>query len=106
MSLDNNITTDRADEPLTRADIEQRIQNVGSSNRLDVSGQNLEGIDLSGTDLRGANLSEANLRGANLSEANLSEANLRGANLLSALQLHLFGESLPEGAFGEKLFSL
>jgi len=23
-----------------------------------------------------------------------------------ALQLHLFGESLPEGAFGEKLFSL
>ena len=42
----------------------------------------------------------------NLSGANLSEANLSGVNLSRALQLHLFGESLPEGAFGEKLFSL
>ncbi len=53
MNLDNNVTTDRADGHLTRADIEQRIQNVGGSNRLDVSGQNLEGIDLSGASVSG-----------------------------------------------------
>jgi len=41
MSLNNNDTTDRADMPLTRADIEQRVQNVGGSDKLDVSGQNL-----------------------------------------------------------------
>ncbi len=28
------------------------------------------------------------------------------AEVGTALQLHLFGESLPEGAFGEELFSL
>src|SRR5438876_1046901 len=96
MNLDNNVTTDRADGPLTRADIELRIQNVGGSNRLDVSGQNLEGIDLSEANLSGANLSGANLSGANLSgahfiKADLSEADLSGANLNKA---DLSGSSL------------
>ena len=56
MNLNNNVTTDRADRPLLRIDIEQRIQRVGDSNRLDVSGQNLQGIDLGGADLSEASL--------------------------------------------------
>ncbi len=52
-------------------------------------------------DLSFADLTEVDLDDADLSGADFSDANLR-----EALQLHLFGESLPEGAFGEKLFSL
>ena len=63
MSLNNYVTPDREDRPLTRADIEQRIQNVGGSNRLDVSGQNLEAIDFSGANLNKADLSGASLSG-------------------------------------------
>src|SRR5216683_163386 len=90
MNLNNNVTTDEADRPLIRADIEQRIQDVGGSNRLDVSGQNLQGIDLSGVILSEANLSDANLSGANLSDADLSgalliEADLSGATLSGTL---------------------
>jgi uncharacterized protein YjbI with pentapeptide repeats len=58
-------------------------------------------IDLCNADLLSANLTNANLIGANLTTVNLSYAYLN-----EALQLHLFGESLPEGAFGEELFSL
>ena len=80
MNLNNNVTTDRADRPLLRIDIEQRIQHVGDSNKLDVSGQNLQGIDLSG-----ANLSRVNLSGVNLSRAHLSGADLSGASLIGTL---------------------
>src|SRR2546422_791512 len=91
MNLNNHVTTDRADRPLIRADIEQHIQNVGGSNKLDVSGQNLQGIDLSGANLSEADLSEADLSGANLSEADLNEADLSGARLNQA---NLSGASL------------
>src|SRR5437868_4649906 len=64
MNVDSGIRTSRADRPLTRADIEQRIQEAGGSNRLDVRGQNLHEIDLHMVDLRGANLSRANLNEA------------------------------------------
>jgi uncharacterized protein YjbI with pentapeptide repeats len=52
------ITTQR-DRPLTRADVERLLQEVGSPNKLNLSGQNMAGIDLAkfrltGTDLRGA----------------------------------------------------
>src|SRR5947209_16983826 len=59
----------------------------------------LSRANLYGTNLYGTNLSWADLREADLSHANLTGANLYGANLNEALQLHLFGESLPEGAF-------
>src|SRR5258708_4395867 len=89
MNLNNNVTTDEADRPLIRADIEQRIQNVGGSNRLDVSGQNLQGIDLrevvlSAANLSGAFLIRADLSGAHLINANLSDADLSGALLIEA----------------------
>ncbi len=85
---------------LTRTDVMRLLQDVGSPEQLDVSGQNLSGINLMNCDLRGANLSQANvhgadlrgtylcwadLRGANLCEADLREADLRGANLDRAI---------------------
>src|SRR6266566_4511792 len=91
MDINVNDKTSRADRPLTREDVEHLIQKVGSPDKLNLSGQNLEKInltdfDLSGADLRGADLSEADLRGADLrgvklNEANLSKADLSGANL-------------------------
>src|SRR6266704_3569492 len=90
---------------LTRTAVVRLLQDVGSPEQLDVSGQNLRGInlmncnlwganlhgaDLRGTylcwaDLRGANLGEADLREVDLSWANLCEADLRGANLDRAI---------------------
>ncbi len=85
---------------LTRTDVMRLLQDVGSPEQLDVSGQNLSGINLMNCDLRGANLSQANvhgadlrgtylcwadLRGANLCEADLREADLSGANLDRAI---------------------
>ncbi len=62
--------------------------------------------DLSRADLSHADLSHADLSYADLSYADLSYADLSYADLSYTLQLHLFGGSLPEGAFGEELFSL
>jgi uncharacterized protein YjbI with pentapeptide repeats len=86
MYMGNNmdILTGRDENPLTRVDVEQKLQMVGSSDLLDLSNQNLRAIDLGDFNLRGANLRGANLSGANLSGANLSGANLRGANLYNA----------------------
>jgi hypothetical protein len=86
MNIDVQGITAQGDRPLTRADVERLLHEVGSSNILNLSGQNMAGIDLvkfrlMGTDLSDANLSGANLSGANLSGANLREADLSGANL-------------------------
>ena len=86
--------TDLEDKPLTREDVEQLLQEAGSSDKLDLSARNLRGINLAGFDLVRVYLTKANLngadlrgiflRGANLSGANLSGANLSGANLSGA----------------------
>ncbi len=70
---------------LTRTDVMRLLQDVGSPEQLDVSGQNLSGINLMNCDLRGANLCEADLREADLSWADAREADLRGANLDRAI---------------------
>ena len=45
MNLDIQKETDQEDEPLTRADVERFIQEVGSPDKLNLSGRNfLEGI--------------------------------------------------------------
>jgi uncharacterized protein YjbI with pentapeptide repeats len=98
--------------------------NEADLSRTNLSGTNLSGANLSKANLSGANLSKANLSKAKLHEVDLSRANLSGANLSrtflfranlsgvdlskanlsDALQLHLFGGSLPEDAFGEEVF--
>ncbi len=82
-------TYDKTDQPLTREDVEQLLQQEGSPDKLNLSGMNLRGIDLSGLNLSaamigGANLSNANLSAANLNGADLSRANLSDANLSKA----------------------
>lgn len=77
------------DMPLTRADVERCLQDVKSSRKLNLHGENLMGADLSDLDLSGADLSKAKLNGADLSgadlrETDLSVANMRGANLSEA----------------------
>jgi hypothetical protein len=69
------------DTARTRTDVMRLLQEVGSSEQLDVNGQNLSGINLMNCDLRGANLSQTNACAANLCGANLSKANLHGADL-------------------------
>src|SRR5258708_6351141 len=75
---------------LSREDIESLLREMGSPDKLDLSGQNLSEIDLTDFDLAGANLLRANLIGANLLRANLGrvilyEAILREANLSDAI---------------------
>jgi uncharacterized protein YjbI with pentapeptide repeats len=78
MDIDVQRITAQRDKPLTRADIERLLHEVGSSNKLNLSSQNMVGIDLAkfkltGADLSGADLSGAGLRGTNLSGAIMSE---------------------------------
>ena len=96
MTIDRHGKVKKEDKPLTRADVERFLQEAGSSDKLNLSGRNLERISL-------ANLI---LQGAFLREANLSRADLSAANLYRALQLHLFGGSLPDGHLGEDLLRL
>jgi len=70
-----------ADTALTRTDVVRLLQEVGSPEQLDVSGQNIQEINLVNCNLRGANLSQASACAANLCGTNLSKANLRGAVL-------------------------
>jgi hypothetical protein len=70
-----------ADTAVTRTDIVRLLQEVGSPEQLDVSGQDLRGIDLLNFNLKGANLSRARICEANLCGANLSKADLHGADL-------------------------
>ncbi len=84
MSIGIPVVTGRKDRPLTKADVERRLQEVGSPNKLNLTLENLEDVDLSHFGLSGANLSGANLHNANLSGANLSGANLHNTNLSEA----------------------
>jgi Pentapeptide repeats (8 copies) len=70
-----------ADTTVTRRDVVRLLQEVGSPEQLDVSGQDLRGITLMNYNLRGANLSQASVGEANLCGANLSRADLHGADL-------------------------
>jgi len=69
------------DTAITRTDLLRLLQEGGSSEQLDVSGQDLRGINLINCNLRGANLSQARLCEANLCGAKLSKADLYGADL-------------------------
>ena len=80
MDADVRTETGREDRPLTRADVERLLHEVGSPDKLDLSSRNLEGIDLTHF-----NLSGVTLTGANLSAAHLSRANLRGVRLSRAI---------------------
>src|SRR6266699_3229554 len=66
---------------LTRTAVVRLLQDVGSPEQLDVSGQNLRGINLMNCNLWGANLSQASACEANLCGTNLSKADLHGADL-------------------------
>ena len=74
MNIDAQRQTDKEDKPLTRADVERFLQEVGSPDKLDLSGRNLIEIDLMNFNLTRAKLFEANLTGADLSNATLREA--------------------------------
>src|SRR5947208_16905438 len=85
MNIDTQIATGREDRPsLKRADVEHRLQEVGSPKKLELMRENLEGVDLSHFTLSEANLSEANLNAAVLYAAILQGAILRGAKLQGA----------------------
>ena len=71
-------------KPLTRADVERALREIGRPSKLDLSGENLEGIDLAYLNLNGATLAEAKLMGAKLREANLFRTNLHAADLRAA----------------------
>ncbi len=73
-----------ADTAVTRTDLVRLLEEVGSPEQLDVSGQNLQGITLMNFNLRGSNLSQARICEANLCGANLSKADLHGADLRGA----------------------
>jgi len=60
-----------AEQALTRTDVVRLLEEVGSPDQLDVSGQNLRGIDLL----------QFNLKGATMSHARIGEANLWGQSL-------------------------
>jgi uncharacterized protein YjbI with pentapeptide repeats len=70
-----------ADTALRRTDVVRLLQDVGSPEQLDVSGQNIREINLMNCNLQGANLSQASICAANLCGTNLSKANLHGADL-------------------------
>jgi pentapeptide repeat protein len=69
------------DTAIARTDVVRLLQEVGSPEQLDVSGQDLRGISLMNFNLRGANMSQARLCEANLCGANLCRADLHGADL-------------------------
>ena len=81
--------------PLTREDVEGLLEEAGSPERLDLSGQNLAGADLRGINLTGANLHGADLHGANLSRADLTGARVTQEQLQNAIDL--FGTIMPDG---------
>ena len=98
LNLETYTPTNSTNQPLTRADIEILLQEVESTDKLDLSWQNMRGIDLSELDLVGVNLSYANLMTANLSETNLSKAKLIGSNLCGA---NLIAVNLSEANLSE-----
>jgi len=61
MNIDTQRQTDKEDKPLTRADVERLLDEAGSSDKLNLSGRNLNRIDLTNFNLAGASLSGADL---------------------------------------------
>ena len=88
MNIDIHNKVEREDRPLVRADVERFLREAGSSDKLNLTGRNLERINLTGFSLQGANLSGANLGSADLSATDLSYANLGSANLFHANLFH------------------
>ena len=84
MNTDAQTNVDKEDRPLTRADVERLLHEIGSSDKLNLRGRNLQMINLTSFRLAGANLREVDLREANLTEADLTRADLGGANLMGA----------------------
>jgi uncharacterized protein YjbI with pentapeptide repeats len=87
-----------ADAALTRTDVMRLLQNVGSPERLDVSGQNIRAINLVNCNLQGTNLNQASICAANLCGTNLSQADLHGADLRGT---YLCWADLREANLGE-----
>ena len=81
MTLPAQQQASNANTAVTRTDLVRLLQEVGSPEQLDVSGQNLRGINLMNCNLRGANLSQVRGGEATLCGANLSHADLHGADL-------------------------
>ncbi len=81
MTLPAQQQASNANTAVTRTDLVRLLQEVGSPEQLDVSGQNLRGINLMNCNLRGANLSQVRGCEATLCGANLSHADLHGADL-------------------------
>src|SRR6266700_973816 len=103
MTMPERQQANNEDTAITRTDLLRLLQEGGSSEQLDVSGQDLRGINLINCNLRGANLSqvrlcEANLCGAKLSKADLYGADLRGTYLCWA---DLRGANLSEADLRE-----
>ncbi|GAG06239.1 unnamed protein product, partial [marine sediment metagenome] len=83
--------TEEKEKPLTREDVERKIEEHGGPKELDLSGKTLvEAIDLSGLDLHGIILKEARfpthfedhqLVGAKFDGSDLTGADLRSINL-------------------------
>jgi len=79
----------KENEPFTREEIEDCLQDGEGLEEADLKKSKLRGINLfktslKGADLENADLSDADLRGANFEEANLQGAILIGANLTRA----------------------
>lgn len=81
MSFEPDEISLKPDKSLTRADVEDLLQQQGTSEQLNLSGLNLAVINFAAMDLQGAAFAYAHLNGANLLEANLERANLSAARL-------------------------
>lgn len=79
MNINKNPLTGKEKQPLTRADVEDRLRRAGSSRRLNLANATLAYSDLSNLNLTGVLLVGADLTGAILHETILSEAKLTGA---------------------------
>jgi len=101
MNIGIHDKVDKEDKPLTRTDVERFFLEAGSSDKLNLSGRNLEEINPTRFILQGAKLSRAYIAVANLTVANLENANLSTA-IVIAEQLDkaksLKGSTMPDGS--------
>ncbi len=71
----------KLDKSLTRADVENMLEQQGDSKSLNLSGLNLSVINFAEMDLSGTTFAFAHLNGANLFKANLQKATFNSARL-------------------------
>ena len=81
MSFEPEEISLKLDKSLTRADVENLLEQQGDSQKLNLSGLNLSVVDFAEMDLSGAAFAYAHLNGANLLNANLENTNLNSARL-------------------------